>query len=62
MLMGESGKPVARIGTLIDITERKLAEEGLRESREQLRALLEERERMTQDLHDGCIQSLTPSA
>jgi PAS domain S-box-containing protein len=57
-LVGESGKSVARIGTIIDITERKLAEEALRESREQLSSLLEERERLTQDLHDGCIQSI----
>jgi PAS domain S-box-containing protein len=47
-----------RIGTLSDVTDHKLADEALRESRQHLQSLLEERERLTQDLHDGCIQSI----
>lgn len=57
-LPGDGRKPMGRIGTISDVTERKLAEEALRESRQHLQALLEERERLTQDLHDGCIQSI----
>ena len=41
-----------------DITERKGAEEALRISEEQLRLALEERERLSQDLHDNIIQTI----
>ncbi|MCE9535422.1 MAG: sensor histidine kinase, partial [Nitrospirae bacterium] len=41
-----------------DITERKQAEEALRKSEEQLRKMLEEREQLSQDLHDNIIQSI----
>jgi len=45
-------------GIARDITARKKAEEALRLSERQLRASLEERERLGRDLHDGIIQSI----
>jgi PAS domain S-box-containing protein len=45
-------------GILIDITDRKRMEETLRQQERDLRAALEERERISQDLHDGILQSL----
>lgn len=45
-------------GIARDITARKKAEEALRISERQLRASLEERERLGRDLHDGIIQSI----
>lgn len=41
-----------------DITARYRAEEALRASEEQLRKVLEEREQLSQDLHDNIIQSI----
>jgi PAS domain S-box-containing protein len=41
-----------------DITERYRAEEALRASEEQLRKVLEEREQLSQDLHDNIIQTI----
>jgi signal transduction histidine kinase len=41
-----------------DITERYRAEEALRASEEQLRKMLEEREQLSQDLHDNIIQTI----
>jgi PAS domain S-box-containing protein len=41
-----------------DITERKRVEEVLRQQERELRAAVEERERISQDLHDGILQSL----
>ena len=41
-----------------DITERKQAEEQLRENEQKLRQASEERERLSRDLHDGILQSL----
>ncbi len=41
-----------------DITERKWAEEELRESERKLRQAAEEREQLSRDLHDGILNSL----
>jgi PAS domain S-box-containing protein len=41
-----------------DITERYRAEKALRASEEQLRNVLEEREQLSQDLHDNIIQTI----
>ncbi|BCA54828.1 hypothetical protein W02_19680 [Nitrospira sp. KM1] len=41
-----------------DITELKRAEEALRQRERDLRSALDERERISQDLHDGILQSL----
>lgn len=53
-----SGKPYAVCCIATDITERKQMEEALRQREGDLRAALEERERISQDLHDGILQSL----
>lgn len=45
-------------GFAIDVTSRVWAEKALKKSRAKLRALLEVRERMAQDLHDHSIQTL----
>ena len=41
-----------------DITERKRMEDALRTRERELHAALQERERISQDLHDGILQSL----
>jgi signal transduction histidine kinase len=46
------------LGAATDITERKRMEETLRQRERELRAAIEERERISQDLHDGILQSL----
>jgi PAS domain S-box-containing protein len=61
------GKPVRMIGAMMDITDRKLTEQRLRDSREQLRALTghleqvreEERTRIAREIHDELGQALT---
>ncbi len=45
-------------GVAMDITERKLAEQALRERKQQLLQALEDRDTICQDLHDGALQSL----
>ncbi len=52
------GRLIGIQGIARDITARKQAETDLRESERQLRASLEERERIGRDLHDGLIQSI----
>jgi PAS domain S-box-containing protein len=52
------GRPTRSIGTTQDITDRKQAVEALRKSEEQLRKVLEEREQLSQDLHDNIIQTI----
>ena len=62
-----AGKPVRMIGAMMDITDRKLTEQRLRDSREQLRALTghlerireEERTRIAREIHDELGQALT---
>ena len=48
-------------GITTDITERKKTEDALRESEQRLRRALEDRERLSQDLHDHVIQSIYAS-
>lgn len=67
VLFGESGEPVEMLGTAQDITERKMAEIELMDSREQLRNLFlhiqkvreEERMKIAQEIHDELGQTLT---
>jgi len=63
----DSGEPIRMVGTVQDITERKLVEERLRSSREQLRNLSahldtvreQERTSIAREIHDELGQSLT---
>jgi PAS domain S-box-containing protein len=45
-------------GVAWDVTDRRIAEEALRDSEQRLRRSLEERVRIGRDLHDGIIQSI----
>jgi PAS domain S-box-containing protein len=51
------GTPVMQV-LVLDIAERKHMEKALRQRERDLRAAIEERERISQDLHDGILQSL----
>ena len=62
-----AGKPKTMLGTTVDITKRKEAEQALQQSRKQLRGLLarlnqareEERVRISREVHDELGQLLT---
>jgi PAS domain S-box-containing protein len=57
-LHDEAGRPYAIGGITTDITDRTQAELALRESEEDLRRVLEEREALSRDLHDNIIQTI----
>jgi PAS domain S-box-containing protein len=57
-LRDTAGKVYAIGGIVTDITERKRAEQALRESEQRLCQLLDDRERISRDLHDNIIQTL----
>lgn len=57
-ILDERGRAIMVLGAATDITERKHMEEALRQRERDLRAAIEERERISQDLHDGILQSL----
>jgi len=57
-ILDEQGRAIMVLGAATDITERKRIEEVLRQREQDLHAAIEERERISQDLHDGILQSL----
>ena len=57
-ILDEQGRAIMVLGAATDITDRKRMEEALRQRERDLRAAIEERERISQDLHDGILQSL----
>lgn len=57
-ILDEEGRATMVLGASTDITERKHMEETLHQRERALRAAIEERERISQDLHDGILQSL----
>jgi PAS domain S-box-containing protein len=57
-LLDGHGRAHMVLGAASDITERKRIEETLRQRERDLRMAIEERERISQDLHDGILQSL----
>jgi len=66
-LTNQAGRVVERYGVIMDVTERRRAEEELQKSRDQLRALTaqlqnvreEERTRVAREIHDELGQALT---
>jgi PAS domain S-box-containing protein len=54
----DQGRAHMVLGAATDITERKQMEEMLLQRERDLSAALQERERISQDLHDGILQSL----
>ena len=54
----DQGRVQMVLGAATDITERKRMEEILVQRERDLSAALQERERISQDLHDGILQSL----
>lgn len=57
VIRGPEGRPVILV-TCEDITDRKQAEDALRKRERQLRRAIAQRSRISQDLHDGLLQSL----
>jgi len=57
VVTGPQGDSVILV-TCEDITDRKQAEDALRKRERQLRRVMKDRARMSQDLHDGLLQSL----
>ncbi|MBD0315091.1 MAG: PAS domain S-box protein [Nitrospiraceae bacterium] len=57
-LQDAEGRIIKWVGTNTDVTDVKQAEEALLAREQDLRHAMEERERLSQDLHDGILQSL----
>jgi PAS domain S-box-containing protein len=57
-ILDKQGSAAMVLGASTDITDRKRMEETLRQRERDLRAALDEREQISQDLHDGILQSL----
>jgi PAS domain S-box-containing protein len=57
-ILDDEGCAIMVLGASTDITERKRMEETLRQRERALQMAIEERERISQDLHDGILQSL----
>lgn len=57
-ILDDQGRAVMVLGAATDITERKRMEEILLQRERDLSEALQERERISQDLHDGILQSL----
>ncbi len=58
----EAGKAVGTVGLVLDITDRKLAEERLRESEERLRAIVETTPECVKIVdRDGCLIYMNPA-
>jgi PAS domain S-box-containing protein len=57
-IFDDQGRVHMVLGAATDITERKRMEEVLLQRERDLSAALQERERISQDLHDGILQSL----
>jgi PAS domain S-box-containing protein len=53
-----TGRLTHLFGATVDITDRKRVEESLRQREQELQTVLRERERISEDLHDGILQSL----
>jgi PAS domain S-box-containing protein len=57
-ILDAKGQATMVLGAATDITERKRMEEALRQRERDLCAAIQEREQISQDLHDGILQSL----
>ena len=57
-MLDDDGRATMVLGVATDITERKRMEESLRQRERDLQIALQDRERISQDLHDGVLQSL----